>query len=340
MNLGLDPLLATLRARPDTAFVLATVIGTQGSSYRKSGAMMLIAPDTPPVGLVSGGCLEADLVEHARRVFDAGCARHVVYDLSRDEAELWGLGLGCGGAITIALEPAHRDNGFAGLADVAEHWAAARFCWLAKTVRDGDPAPQAVVAATDGALPPPARALIERTHARTRAARGTDGWLLVPVAPPPSITVCGAGPDAVPLANLALASGWRVRVVDHRDAFADTARFDAGVDVCKADARDVGRHDAVAEADAVVVMAHHLQRDAAYLRGALDGRARYVGLLGPPARRDEVLALCGRDADARLHGPAGLDIGADLPETIALSILAEAHAVLHGRAGGRLRGTP
>ena len=113
MQLGLGPLFEQLERAPDAPYVLATVIGTSGSSYRKSGAMMLLTPGADPVGLVSGGCLEGDLMGHANAVFGDGDRRFVSYDLSEDAADLWGLGLGCGGAIEVMLEIASRISALA-----------------------------------------------------------------------------------------------------------------------------------------------------------------------------------------------------------------------------------
>ncbi|MFK8014412.1 MAG: XdhC family protein [Gammaproteobacteria bacterium] len=334
MQLGLAPLFAQLERTPDAPCVLATVIGTQGSSYRKSGAMMLITQAEGSIGLVSGGCLESDLREHAKVVFGDGRTRFVRYDLSTDDAALWGLGLGCGGAIDIMLELAGPATGFAGLSDVHHFWQSNRFCWLVKTITEA--ASGAVqVCAQDHELGATAHALLGATRNRRRAARDAS-TLLIPVLPPPRLTICGAGPDAVPLAALAVTSGWQVTVVDHRMALTGAERFARGVVAVCSPVVSVDGVACVADTDALVVMAHHLEHDAAYVSAGMAGSARYIGLLGPRARRDDVLARANVKLDARLYGPAGLDIGADLPETIALSILAQAQAVVHGSAGGSL----
>lgn len=330
MQLGLTPLFEQLDRAPDLDYVLATVIGTAGSSYRKAGAMMLLAPDREPLGMVSGGCLEGDLMEHAQTVRTTYKPLQVHYDLSEDDAALWGLGLGCGGAIDILLEPATRDTGFAGLAFVQEHWRAGRFCWWERSVNTERAEPSmfhVTEASLDGRW-----ASATPTPSRERASRLSDR-LLIPVSPAAHLIVCGAGADAVPLVKLARLMDWRVTLIDHRAALATPQRFaaDTKIVVCSPDHVDSQVFEG---GDAIVIMAHHLQRDAMFLRAGIASRARYIGLLGPAARRDDVVQRAGIAADQRLYGPAGLDIGANLPETIALSILSQAQAVISGRAGG------
>jgi xanthine/CO dehydrogenase XdhC/CoxF family maturation factor len=330
MQLGLTPLFEQLDRAPDLDYVLATVIGTAGSSYRKAGAMMLLVPDHEPLGMVSGGCLEGDLMEHARTVRANEKPLQLHYDLSEDDAALWGLGLGCGGAIDILLEPASRTSGFAGLARVQEHWRAGRFCWWERSVATQQPEPSKVhLDETDlddawaSALPSPPRDCASRLQDR----------LLIPVSPPPHLVVCGAGADAVPVVILARQLDWRVTLVDHRAALATAARFgaDTSIAICAPDQVEASLFDG---SDAVVIMAHHLERDAMFLQAAIASDARYIGLLGPTARREDVMQRAGVESDDRLYGPAGLNIGANLPETIALSILAQAQAVINGRTGG------
>ncbi len=337
MNLGLGPLLRRLESGVPASCVLATVTETEGSSYRKPGAMMLLC-DPEAVGLVSGGCLEGDLAEHARSVRESGHSRLITYDLRRDDEAIWGLGIGCGGRITVMLERATAADGFGGLAEIADHWHAGRPCWLAKRVDESAAtgADRYAVAAAGESLPAAFGAPDLARADAERATRLADDVLLVPVKPPPCLLLCGGGPDAVPLARFAAASGWRVTATDHRPAHARPENFGADVAVVCSPVADIVAGIADWQIDAVVVMSHHLENDAAYLGALVATRARYIGVLGPRARRDEVMARAGVADDARLHGPAGLDIGADLPESIALAILAQAHAVLAGRSGGAI----
>jgi xanthine/CO dehydrogenase XdhC/CoxF family maturation factor len=153
------------------------------------------------------------------------------------------------------------------------------------------------------------------------------------LAPPPHLLVCGAGPDAEPVATAARALGWQVTIVDHRTAYIDERRF-PGAQVVLADADALGSVVDLGRCHAAVVMSHVLDSDAAYLSAlTAPGAPGYVGLLGPIARRQRLMQkmTCGADAlMVRLHSPVGLDLGAVTPEAIALSIVSEIHAWLAG----------
>ncbi|MEJ2534393.1 MAG: XdhC family protein [Gammaproteobacteria bacterium] len=126
--------------------------------------------------------------------------------------------------------------------------------------------------------------------------------------------------------------GWECLVVDHRPAHAREERFAAGTRV-RCQRPEELTQDQLASVDAAVVMSHHVEHDLAYLRRLVQYPPAYLGLLGPARRRDELLGRLDRGAVSAVNvrGPAGLDIGGELPESIALSIVAEIHAVLNGR---------
>lgn len=163
-------------------------------------------------------------------------------------------------------------------------------------------------------------------------------------APPPELILFGAGDDAVPLAALASRLGFRVRVVDPREAYATPERFPGAELVLAAPGELEGRL-ALGARSYAVVMNHHLERDRACVRFALASEAAYVGLLGPRARAERILGDLRAEgfepppeALARLHAPVGLDVGAEGPEEVAVSILAEVLAVRNGHGGGFLSG--
>ena len=152
------------------------------------------------------------------------------------------------------------------------------------------------------------------------------------LAPPPHLLICGAGPDAQPVANTALSLGWRVTIVDHRPAYAIPERFPAAK-VLRSDARQLRSVVALDQCHAAVVMSHHLTSDVTYLRElAAAGTPDYVGLLGPAARRQRISQELGADVAEklrfRIRGPVGIDIGAVTPEGIALAIVSQIHAAL------------
>jgi xanthine/CO dehydrogenase XdhC/CoxF family maturation factor len=168
--------------------------------------------------------------------------------------------------------------------------------------------------------------------------------LLESVAPPTALVIFGAGDDAQPLARLARELGWHVTIADPRAAFATRERFPS------VDAVIVGRADELVnkvmlDADSVaVVMTHHYVHDVPLLRALLKRPLAYLGLLGPKKRAEKILedftregVTISADERARLHAPVGLDLGADTPEQVALSIVAEIQAVIARRDGRPLR---
>jgi xanthine/CO dehydrogenase XdhC/CoxF family maturation factor len=304
---------------------------------------MMIMADGEFVGLLSGGCLEEDLKIHAQQVFASGEPCAIEYDMRGPDDLIYGIGAGCEGAMRVLLEPADCGSlAAAGLAAAGDATRAGRPTSLVVvhesrdlklgTYRAALPLSPMLVAAAEQALVNCASRHFEAESAgpRTRA-------FIQFLAPPPNLLVCGAGPDAEPVVSTACALGWRVIVVDHRPAYAVASRF-PGAEVRLADAGALRASVDIERCHAAVVMSHHLQSDASYLRElAAAGTPAYVGLLGPAARRSRLARELGATADmlqTRIRGPVGLDIGAATPEGIALAIVGEIHAWLAGRADG------
>jgi len=328
------------------ARVLATVVATAGSTYRKRGARMLVMQDGSYLGLLSGGCLEADLKLHARQVLEDGMVRAIEYDMRGPDDVLFGIGAGCEGAMRVLLEPANAADAAAAALAAAGRITAAGSSTCLICVHESSEVALGTYTAAPGTPLPPALAAAARSALAERASRevvigGGPERLRAFVqflAPPAHLLLCGAGPDAQPVAAAARALGWRVTVVDHRPVYADARAF-PGARVVRA---DPGRlHDAVdlAGCHAVVVMSHHLASDLAYLRAlAAVPEPGYIGLLGPQARRRRLMEELGPAASAlsaRLVGPVGLDLGACTPEAIALAIVGEVHAWLSGLSVAR-----
>jgi xanthine dehydrogenase accessory factor len=166
--------------------------------------------------------------------------------------------------------------------------------------------------------------------------------------PPLRLLVCGAGHDAIPLVRAASVLGWNVTVADDRTAFLTRDRFpEASAFVELDDPADAAKEAGVDERTYVVVMSHHFLRDKEYVRSMLGSPAAYLGMLGPGARTERLLAELREEgvgiADPdrrRIHGPAGLDLGGEGPEEIAQAIIAEIVAVKRHRSGGFLRERP
>ena len=326
--------------------VLATVVQTLGSTYRKAGAQMLIAGDGRVAGLLSGGCLEADLMERALRVLQTGEPATVHYDTRSSDDVIWGIGLGCEGAMTIVLSRLERANDYQPFNFASRSrfdQIDARFALVTQSSNPKFPlgaafwtqnkhlAPSVVATAMETPTPRGAGPSSEVVVADDAT------FLVVPIELPPRLLLLGAGPDAAPLVEIAGLMNWQVTVFDHRPAYAVADRFPRARRVALKAAAELPQELQGGQYDAAVVMSHHLLSDQAYLAALADSSIPYVGLLGPGPRRIRLLHEIGDKAarlSGRLYGPIGLDIAARSPETIALAIVAEIQAVMAGREGG------
>jgi xanthine/CO dehydrogenase XdhC/CoxF family maturation factor len=345
-------------AASEESVVLATVVRIAGSSYGGVGTRMVAKVDGSTVGIVSGGCLEADLAEHAREVDAGGAPRVVTYDTRADDETAWGLGLGCNGLIDVLLEPlTHLEAGVMGrLLEQALSQSSPSV--IATVIAVGDSASSPALGAHalfsrdaietvgnwgDGAAIDSAKADVQSAIDAGRrglvsAYRDCEVAFEV-VAPSIRLIVCGAGPDVVPVVNLAAQLGWRVAVVDHRPANDEHAAKFAGARVVEClDPATVSASLDINPMTAAIVMSHNFARDTEYVRALLASGASYIGVLGPRARSERMFAQLGlTEGDKRVYSPIGLDLGGDGPEAIALSIVAEVSAAMARRQGGHLR---
>jgi len=353
--------IESLRDRGER-MALATVVAVRGSTYRRPGARLLVAGSGEMVGNISGGCLEGDIAEVANVVMSGGEPRLVNFDLTADDEAVWGWGLGCNGAIEVFVEPAERAAEVAGALRMAleEEHSIAAVTVLESTVANVVRGARLVVrpggetegGTGDAALDDGAReAALDLLAARFSEIRelstegGTSRAFVEVLEPPLRLLVCGAGHDAIPVVAAAAALGWQPVVVDERAEFLTHERFPEAAGFVH-----VGRpSEAAAKAGTddrtyVMLMSHTYLRDGEYIRGFLGTEVAYLGMLGPRARTERLLAeLKAGGAEfsaedlAKIHGPAGLDVGSEGPEEIAAAIVAEILAVRRGRAAGFLR---
>lgn len=336
---------------------MATIIAVRGSTYRRAGARLLLTAGQQMVGNISGGCLESDLMVVAEEVMASGTPRIATYDLTADDDAVWGLGLGCNGAIDVfvePLDPASRQWTLLREIHAADHTAA-----LAK-VLDGARAGRWMLVRAGGeraeSLDDPAADERVARAAEAAMAEGRSRLLTVPtedgegrvfvevLRPPVRLIICGAGHDAVPVVQLAAHLGWRTVVVDQRERFLSAERFPGAQRFIRAEPAEAAGAVPLDHRTYVVVMTHNYLHDRDLLRGFLATPVRYIGMLGPRLRTEKILAdlaaagVAIRPEDrSRVYGPIGLDIGGEGPEAIALALLAEIHAVEAGRTGGLLR---
>jgi xanthine dehydrogenase accessory factor len=341
---------------------LATIVAVRGSTYRRPGARLLVPEDGAPVGNISGGCLEGDVTDMARVVMEEGTARLAGWDLTADDDAVWGLGLGCNGAIEVFIEPGEQAAEVAGALRMAleEERAICVVTILESAVDAVVPGARIVVrpdGETEGGLGDPRVDAAARTAAAEQLARERSEVRELPgpvrafvevLDPPLRLVICGAGHDAVPMVRAAADLGWHAIVVDDRPAFLTAERYPEAWGFVAVDAPEkVAETVAIDDHTYVVVMTHNFLRDKEYLRSLVGTPAAYVGMLGPAARTERLLmelrdegVVIDDDARSRIHGPAGLDLGSETPEEIAHSIAAEIVAVRRDRRGGFLKERP
>ncbi len=356
--------IESLSARGEK-LALATIVAVRGSTYRRPGARLLVPEEGEMVGNISGGCLENDVADVARIVMREGMARIVSFDLTADDDEVWGWGLGCNGAFELFVEPAAKAAEVAGALRMSleEERPIAMVTVLDSSVTNVEQGDRLLVkpdgvtqgslgdeplqtAAREAALE---QLVEERSEIRALTGSAGEARAFVEVLEPPlRLLICGAGHDAVPVVDAAAALGWSPIVVDDRPEFLNRERFPNAADFVS-----VERPDKVAEMapiDArtfVVVMSHNFLRDKDYLRSLLTSQVRVIAMLGPSIRTDRLLAELREEgvdiseADmARIRGPAGLDLGAEGPNEIAAAIVAEIVAVKRQRGAGFLKDRP
>ena len=323
----LAAIVAHLAAPGRGPAILATLVAVAGSSYRRPGARLIVTATGERVGSISGGCLEEDVLARAQTVAATGNPELVTYDTSSENDLVWGVGLGCHGVVQVLLEfiPA-----------TPPAWVTT----LAANLTIRRPTPLAVVwRSSDPKLP-----LGTRLAAELRPPSADAAVFRETLTPPPSLLIFGAGDDAQPLAQLAAPLGWSVTIADPRAAFATAGRFPSATRIVVAPAAELVARAAPEPNALAVVMTHHYIHDVPLLRDLLPLNLPYVGLLGPKKRADRILADLARDGftatpaqRATLHAPVGLDLGAETPAEVALSILAEIRATLARRDARPLR---
>lgn len=294
---ALQQIIRRVEENPSRAWALATLVQTEGSTYRKAGARLLVDSDGGTRGVLSGGCLEEEIGRHGRKVIADGSPVLLSFDTKR----LYG----CDGQLKILVEPLPVAGENGNLITAVGRLLKNREVCRIRTCFEGDRLGSELLS-FDVLLP-------ER-----------PGVLINTVPLPVRLLLFGTGPEIEPITQLAGNLGWAVERFGHPSELAEDFRADAQT--------------------AALVMTHNFGRDLLALDRLLPLQLRYVGLLGPRKRHAELLARLSEyrsldfDASRRtLFAPAGLDIGSEAPEEIALAIVSEVAAVLSNRRGSFLR---
>jgi xanthine/CO dehydrogenase XdhC/CoxF family maturation factor len=322
---------------------------------------MLVCEAGACTGTISAGCLESDIVEHAKRVIRTGAAKLVEYDTASTSDEMaWGLGLGCNGVVRVLVEPfassslgslyiealrrSHTSSVL--VATVYQCAPSARIETGARLFihEEGNVSHEKLSGEMAAMLEIEVRALTRDGLTSGARIYDLDGVaakvFLETLLPPVPLVIFGAGHDALPVVQLARELGWHTEVVDPQARPASHSRFSMADRVTFSRPEDAGAHVSITPRTMALLMSHNYSHDLAFLRFLLASPARYIGVMGPRKRTQRMLrelAAMEKANLTRLHSPAGLDIGANGPAEIALSILAEMRAVLEGRQGGMLR---
>jgi xanthine/CO dehydrogenase XdhC/CoxF family maturation factor len=342
---------------PTEQAILATVVKTLGSSYRRPGARLLLTATGHRAGSVSGGCLEEDLIRKAFWLTEKGPAlrRYDTTpdgDIQPDDAPAVttasGFGLGCNGIVHVLLERVSQAQpGLLNLLDqvhqtrrpasVAHLLAPSEFVGQHLAVNcQADASHNLSNAALLQSL------LKEQSASATNRVTHLDSGHEVffeTLTPPTRLLIFGAGDDAVPLTELARQLGWQVSVFDGRSHYARSEKFPAAQLVSVRPSETPAASLQIDPWTVAVTMTHSYTQDLNNIRALAGEPLAYLGVLGPRNRTTQLLSEAGIETTLleNIHSPMGLDIGADGPEQVALSVIAEIQASLNSRNGGSLR---
>jgi xanthine/CO dehydrogenase XdhC/CoxF family maturation factor len=339
---------------------LATVVQVRGSSYRSPGARMLITDDGKWVGSISGGCLEGDALRKARQVMQDKKPLTVTYDTREDSNQNLGIGLGCNGVIDVLIEPVDADDPknpvrlFENLITSKEPVALATI--FSNTSATGEKLlittdKQQLISfsdrnVTEMVLPDLSRVFeSKRCEAKKYSTAGHDIEIFLELIQPSiSLMIFGGGFDARPVTQLGKSLGWEVMVTDECVAHIAPVFFPHAdkLSLCQRDFVD--RDFDITAFTACVLMSHNYEYDRDVLRKLISSATPYIGILGPRKRFDKMLvefAAEGINLTSeqlhRIHSPIGLDIGAETPDEIAMSIVSEIQSKFNNRSGGFLK---
>ncbi len=337
---------------------LATVVHVEGSSYRRPGARMLVTEDGHLTGAISGGCLEGDALRKALLAMAQHKPMLVTYDTNDEDDSSFGMGLGCNGIIQVLIEPIDllkENNPIVFLkAIAAKRQEVALITLFNLTDKKAMQPGTCMLLNADGIATGHAGALhnivlqdavsvLQQKQSAFKNYIEKDNSITAFIEilrPAVSMVVIGAGSDVFPLIQMATIIGWQTTVVDGRPAYAKPERFVPSCQVLLSKPENVLRQITTDSQTVFVLMTHNYNYDMAMLQLLLAVNVTYIGMLGPHKKRDRMLNELAQKGQAFnsqqlavLHSPVGLDIGAETPEEIALSVIAEIKAVLAGKKG-------
>lgn len=333
----------------DISCVVATIIEVEGSAYQHEGARCLIQESGEITGILSGGCAEQELFKHAQSLLKSGAFQTIELDFREDD-DLFGYGSGCDGKLTIWLEVFHPKNDprkLQSMINELEHREATEQAYFSITVLDsanltkianGERRRVEITA-------PPFQLVRDRASLVKCVINQTMANVFVePVYPRPRLLLVGTGPDAVLLSEWMKKLDWQVDLVFYEMERASKRYFPLADRIIHVPRGDFSRVSCFPH-HLAVIMSHQFEIDLAAVKHFLPTPIRYIGLLASSSRKKRLLRILADDesfdelvVSEKLFSPVGLNLGAQLPEEITLSIAAELLAVFHGKTGGSLKG--
>ncbi|MBO0586852.1 XdhC family protein [Sporosarcina sp. E16_8] len=314
--------------------VLAMIVQVEGSAYRKEGTWMLFQEDGAHTGIISGGCLESDLHSRAIELFNTGKVGIVHYDLSAEDDLGWGRGAGCNGVVSVFMRDIDK---------VFRHY----LTLMHKRLLAKEPVLliQSITNFNNyaflneskdcfdnwqGEIPFELNAFTPFQNSVGQTSKGDEDEIVYfqLIWPQPALYIIGAGVDARPLAQLACNVGYAVHLFDWRSALCNEIHFPTVASIQIGDTEKLIANISLSPLDSVVIMTHDFQFDAKLMHTIRDHQLLYLGILGSKKRTKRLL---GGEIPNWIHSPVGLSIGADGPEEIAVSIVAELIAVRRGK---------
>lgn len=265
-------------------------------------------------GLLSGGCLESYLHKKAMLALHEKVAINVECDSTEEDSEAYQLGLGCGGIVHIVLQPMLEQNNYLNLSQLLQLLDDNQSVKYSQYIPNAKGSSQAKIIQQNS--------FDQQIHYDTQQHKQ---WFSHHIKPMPKLLIFGGGVDARSLATMSVMMGMQVIVCDPRSANAQYKDFSMVSSIERCDPKDISEQSRYL-LSAVVIMMHNKELDASVLQTIKDWQLDYCALLGPIHRKDEVLNYAGLDEASlgfNLSSPAGLDVGAKLPEEIAISILSE-----------------
>jgi xanthine dehydrogenase accessory factor len=339
--------------------VLATVVRVDGSSYRRPGARMLVTDDSKITGAISGGCLEGDALEKALFAIVTGENKLISYDSTGEDDIQFGLHLGCNGVVHILFEPIKKEDPqnpveLLRLISNAGEEAVLVTLFSMKKIQPGtkllylkDKTYSSLTETVQNLLTDTVKLSYNEKQSNllnVEKEQMNCTAFVEYIERPVSVVIAGAGNDIQPLVQIATMLGWSITVVDGRFHYALPERFPGASKVLYSRPADILSRINTDSQTVFLLMSHNYNYDLGFLKNILEQEFGYIGLLGPAEKRDRMLSdlqdqgvHLNEEQLLKIHGPTGLDIGAENSTEIALSIVAEIKAFLSGKSGSPLK---